>query len=353
MVSVGVGRRHDVQWQAYHCDNPLDMPTQHLLTVDIWPTLARMTADSGTIRAAIAYVTAEHLQLKKNDILVCDASDKSIRGGLTDADTLANFVEAQVKVFSIKGLHVKMGTFERYAFIGSANMSANAGTRTLEATLLTSDVQVRNMVAAHIEQLVENATRVDACFIERIRRLPVSPRTSPWPEYDGPPQVASARPSQVWWLSSSPLGSRSARALHERLPRVARGAVSELRNDASEEVRQATEEWDCDPGALELMVYPASHKIPQALQRGDTIIFCNKGPSGEFKVSPPATFLTTQTVDNHQHVVYLSDTNATTRKWATVGSKLEKLGSTIKPTSNRTLRGPELDIQDFLAGTQH
>lgn len=326
------------------------MQTSQLLTADTWPKLSQLTADCGKITAAIAYVTAEHLRLKKDDVLVCDASDKAIRAGMTDAGTLANLVRAKVKVYSIKGLHVKMGSFDQQVFIGSANMSANAGTSSLEATLLTTDFQVRSMVNAHIAQLLAIAEPVDARFVKRIKQLPVSPRAGPWPEYEGHPLETSRRAAQVWWLSSSAIGPRALKSLQERQPQVARGAASRLRNDVDEAVRQAAEDWVQDPESIELVVYRPSHRIPHALQRGDVLVFCHKKPSGEFTVASPVTFLTTEIVDGHQHVIYLSGANARTKNWATVESKLVKLGSSIRPTSDRVLRGPELSILDFLGG---
>lgn len=325
------------------------MRTQQLLTRDTWPTLDRMTSGASKISAAIAYVTAEHLKLKRNDILVCDASDESIKGGRTDAKLLARLVKTKVKVFSIKGVHVKMGVFEKYAFIGSANMSAKAGQRSLEATLLTTDTQVRSMVSAHIAQLMQLGIPVDSAFIKRIGKLPVSRRLGPEPEYDGPEQEQASRPAQAWWLSSVPLGMRALKALKDRMPLVAEEAISQLSTDADESVRDVAAEWARDPDTIELVVYPGKHRIPRALQRGDSIIFCHRKEQGNCRVAAPVTFLATVVVGDRQHVIYLPSPRTVTRKWSTVEPRLKKLGSSIKPTSERVLRGMEENICDYLA----
>jgi hypothetical protein len=326
------------------------MRTQQLLSRDTWPTLTLMTTEAGEISAAIAYVTANLLKLKRDDILVCDASDESIKGGRTDAKLLARLVKAKVKVLSIKGVHVKMGVFDKYAFIGSANMSARAGERSLEATLLTTDTQVRSMVSAHIAQLVRMAVLVDTAFIERIVNLPVSRRRGPEPEYDGPKQEDPGRPVQAWWLSSAPLGSRGLRALENRMPIVTEQAISQLGTDSDDSVRRAATQWARDPDAIKLVVYPAKNRIPRALQRGDSIIFCHRHEPGNYMVAAPVTFLATVIAGDHQHVIYLPSPKTVTKKWSTVEPRLRKLGSSTKPTSNRVLRGLEEHICDYLAG---
>src|SRR5260221_14300136 len=101
-----------------------------LLSDDLWRKLSAQSAGHQRIRAAIAYVTAQHLDFRKGDLLICDASDDAIKGGLTSASLLRSFVGKGAEVYSYDGLHSKVAVIDEQALIGSANLSENAGINT-------------------------------------------------------------------------------------------------------------------------------------------------------------------------------------------------------------------------------
>lgn len=144
-----------------------------LLTENLWETLTDRYARHDRLRAAIAYVTTAHIPFVKGDLLVCDASDTAIRHGSTAVTVLDGFVQSGAEVYSYEGLHAKVALIDGSVLVGSANMSANAGIGTLEASILTSDREVVQMVTAFIEELVSNSVRVSAEFIERAKALEV------------------------------------------------------------------------------------------------------------------------------------------------------------------------------------
>jgi phosphatidylserine/phosphatidylglycerophosphate/cardiolipin synthase-like enzyme len=68
-------------------------------------------------------VTAPHLRFREGDLLICDASDVAITGGLTSVSLLRSFVNQGAQVYSYDGLHSKVAVIDDLALIGSANLS--------------------------------------------------------------------------------------------------------------------------------------------------------------------------------------------------------------------------------------
>ena len=92
----------------------------------------------GPIVAAISYVgvkASEVLPLRKGDFLICDASERAIKQGVTSAKALASYLRIGVKVFSHEGLHSKVVATESFAWVGSANASRNSRDNLTEASV--------------------------------------------------------------------------------------------------------------------------------------------------------------------------------------------------------------------------
>jgi hypothetical protein len=325
------------------------MESVQLLTSNTWPKLAELSKKSGPIKAAIAYVTAAHIRFQEGDLLVCDASDKAIRGGMTSAAVLAEFVRDGAQVYSIPGMHVKMGTFGRYTFIGSANMSATAGTRTLEASLLTTDVQVRSSVLGNLEELLKDPTlsRVDDAFVKRIAKLPVA-SGSAWPERTSdvipePPPTPS-----TWWVSTKPLSSRAERELIVQRPELAKTAAKILRSAVGLSLRGREDASVANFHAVEHIVFATSARLLKHLRCGDILIVCHTGAGGRATVSAPATFLATEVRNGRAYVLYLSRPDAGTVAWSKARAQLQKIGSSITADSVRRLTKRDSPILGYL-----
>ncbi len=144
-----------------------------LLSDDLWEALSAHSAGHRRLRAAIAFVTARHLDFRDGDVLVCDASDQAIKGGLTAAPVLRAFVNQQAEVYSYQGLHAKVAVIDDKTLIGSANLSENACVTTCEAALLTDDSQIVGLVQGFIEKVKHEADEVNEAFLKRIESLPV------------------------------------------------------------------------------------------------------------------------------------------------------------------------------------
>ena len=87
----------------------------------IRPEVARKRR--GPIIAAVAYVGVkahEVMPLRKGDFLICDASTRAIKQGVTSAKALKAFSAAGVQIYSHEGLHAKViatDPFNDIAFI--------------------------------------------------------------------------------------------------------------------------------------------------------------------------------------------------------------------------------------------
>lgn len=180
-----------------------------LLSDDLWRKLSARATGHQRIRAAIAYVTAPHLDFRQGDVLVCDASDNAISGGLTSASLLRSFVRKGTEVWSYDGLHSKVAVIDDHALIGSANLSANAGVNTCEASLLTGDLQVVGLIQGFIEKVKIESESVNESFLRRIEALPVVrhgaiPRKSR--------KKIDVGQSRVWLISTRNMSDRLAKA---------------------------------------------------------------------------------------------------------------------------------------------
>src|SRR4051794_4313038 len=98
-----------------------------LLSDNLWHKLSAQSAEHQRIRAAIAYVTAPYLDFRQGDLLVCDASDDAIKGGMTSASQLRSFVGNGAKVFSYSGLHSKVAVIDEQALRGRLEIGLRAG----------------------------------------------------------------------------------------------------------------------------------------------------------------------------------------------------------------------------------
>jgi hypothetical protein len=180
-----------------------------LLSDDLWRELSAQSAGHQRIRAAIGYVTAPYLEFRQGDLLICDASDDAIKGGLTSASLLRSFVSQGAEVCSYNGLHSKVAVIDDQALIGSANLSENAGVNTCEASLLTDDLQVVGLIQGFIEKVKGESEPVNEGFLRRIECLPVVrnggiPRTSK--------KKIDVGQSKVWLIATRDLSDRLAKA---------------------------------------------------------------------------------------------------------------------------------------------
>ena len=112
------------------------------LTQNIWQTITRSVKKRKPNYVAVAFFGtdgANLLPLKNGDILVVDASEKTVMNGGTDPKALHILLDKGVRVFSKERLHAKVFVLGDTLFVGSANVSSNSKYSLHEAVLRTDD----------------------------------------------------------------------------------------------------------------------------------------------------------------------------------------------------------------------
>ena len=114
-----------------------------LITENIWRDLTAAVKKSRTKSfVAVAYFAkgaANMLPVKKGSILVVDASEKTVKCGLTKPAELINLYKKGVRIFSYENLHAKLFIVNNALFIGSTNVSGNSSDRLKEVLLKSTD----------------------------------------------------------------------------------------------------------------------------------------------------------------------------------------------------------------------
>jgi hypothetical protein len=149
---------------------------------------------NGRVIAAVSYVgkdAATVLPLHENDLLVCDASDLTVRAGSTRPEGLRALHARGVEIHSIQGLHAKVVVLPRSTFVGSMNASARSSKELYEAVIESTDPVVRRQLRSWVEAFkTRPLTRAE---IERLAKIaPVNDRKG-WP----PPAHAAELPKPL------------------------------------------------------------------------------------------------------------------------------------------------------------
>ena len=131
-----------------------------LITKNIWPTLTKAAKMSKTkSMVAVAYFGQQGssmLPLKKDSILLIDASEKAVKSGQTCPDELLKLYYKGVQIYSLENLHAKLFIIGKELFIGSTNVSGNSSKLLQEAIVKTNDKQAIEDAKAFIESNTGN-----------------------------------------------------------------------------------------------------------------------------------------------------------------------------------------------------
>ena len=147
-----------------------------ILTGNIWKQVGPRSKAAKRRLVAVAYVsTDEHLKFKRDDVLICDASDRAIRTRETSARVLQSLFRKGVEVRSRPDLHAKVAVFGPHALVGSCNLSATSAEDLTELALLTDRKQVVAQATAFIHGLREASEEIDDDFLRRILKIKLLP----------------------------------------------------------------------------------------------------------------------------------------------------------------------------------
>jgi hypothetical protein len=178
-----------------------------IITGDIWKQV-RLYAKAAKRRlVAVAYVSTDgHIGFRRNDVLVCDASDKAIKSRETSAQLLQSLHRKGVELRSRPDLHAKAAVFGQHALVGSCNLSASSAEDLTELALLSDRKQVVAQTTAFIHALRETSEEIGVDFLRRILKIKVLPARRRGPKRKG---QAIRLGNKVWLISVHQLAEDS------------------------------------------------------------------------------------------------------------------------------------------------
>jgi hypothetical protein len=170
-----------------------------ILTGNIWKQFSPQAKAAKRRLVAVAYVSTDrHLAFKRNDVLICDASDRAIGSGETSARLLQKLARKGVEVRSRPDLHAKVAVLGSCALIGSCNLSAASAEDLTELALLTDRKQVVAQATAFFHTLRELSEEIDGDFLRRILKIRVRRARRHGPRRKGLPTQFGKK---VWLVS--------------------------------------------------------------------------------------------------------------------------------------------------------
>jgi len=146
---------------------------QRVLSTGLWKTLPFHARRARRRQAAIAYVTRDLVDFRKDDVLVVDASPRAISNGDTDAPLLRMLCRKGVRLYHCDRLHAKVLLLDDTVLVGSANMSQSSSNDLVEAGVLTDHASTVAAAASLIEQLVQQSTPLTEHPIAKLCRIKV------------------------------------------------------------------------------------------------------------------------------------------------------------------------------------
>lgn len=144
-----------------------------LKRADIWKHAKKYSTRAKVRKAAIAYVTQDHVGFRRDDVLVVDASDSAIKSNQTSAELLGELFRKGVLLYNWPGLHAKTLLLDNYCIVGSANMSGGA---LEELAVFTNNQTLISGVAAFIAGFERPKNEIDESEIKRLLKIPVIKR---------------------------------------------------------------------------------------------------------------------------------------------------------------------------------
>lgn len=225
-----------------------------LISTELWPRLKALAKHAKRKHAAIAYVTDDtKIRFGKNDVLVTDASDEAIKSGQTSAEVLRAAFERKAEIYSVAGLHAKVYVFDKYAVIGSANLSLHSE-QLVEAALLTDQPSAVSSARLFIAQLKFGAELVDESFIQRIGEIEVGPRIFN-SKVKAKSKRAKDRVSRSWLVGLKPVDQKP-----------------EEQSDVEEGIAQAEKQVSHQDSSVSWIRFRGDSKFRREAQAGDVVV---------------------------------------------------------------------------------
>ena len=207
-------------------------------------------------KAIVGYVgndAPSMMPLRDGDVLVCDASELSIRQGLTSAKALAVYARRRVVIFSVEGLHAKAIVMSRSAWVGSANASKHSRDELVEASVRVTGHHVQQL-RSWADTLIAKENKLGQADIDKLLGIPVR-RTTRGPSQRRVPTELPIRLARMYFVETEPDLTRKGESIYKRgLPdakHVAReqglpSSLTFIRFIASRSVKMREGDWVVD-----------------------------------------------------------------------------------------------------------
>lgn len=302
---------------------------EQFITGDIWTEANKYLTGMQKITACIAYVTSDNLKLKKGDILVCDASNYSIKNGNTSADILEIYFKKGIKLYSNQDLHSKLLLTDQFLVIGSSNLSNNSATNLIESAILTDNDILISQSKAFCYNLIQESKELSSKHIEDLKQIEVIKKTFK------PTSKSKIRNSvfgkNCWIMPANDLSDKVYETVKERVEK-SKKRIAEKENLEEEDI-----------GYLRCR---GVSKFTTTVKIGDQIIlnWANKGKSRR-NVFPPATILRIDKVDKLSHIYYDDSNSEKLVSWTKFKTFTKDLELELKTDKPRTKILSDIDFK--------
>lgn len=261
---------------------------EQFLTGDIWKKVNKLFTKQQKKFACIAYVTLDSLELKKGDILICDASDFTIKFGNTSAKTLEIYFQRGVKIYSNQQLHSKFLFTDSFLVIGSANLSKNSAEILTESSIVTDNDILLSQANAFYHNLIKESIPLTREKIDLLLNIKVVKR--PFKTTVKSKIRQKEFGNNYWYISVFPLKDRTFNKIKETVE-MTTNSISKQENINEEDI-----------GFLR---WPTKTEFSILAKEGDQLILIDNNESKTRKyIFPPSTILRKQAVNDFTYFYY-------------------------------------------------
>jgi hypothetical protein len=151
------------------------LTTRNLLNHnDLWSNIRKYANKAKRRQVAVAYVghgAASILPLRRNDVLILDLSETTVRNGQVDPSEVGKFIDRGVRVYRCPGLHAKIYLFDNVVIVGSANLSKHSRDYLVEAAIVSSNKNLLEEAEDFLMSLKKESYEVSKQFVEKLKKF--------------------------------------------------------------------------------------------------------------------------------------------------------------------------------------
>lgn len=304
---------------------------EELITGNIWAQVNGFLKDTHQKIACVAYVTAENVSLSQDDVLICDASDFSIKQGNTKAETLNGYFKKGVKIYSNRNLHSKLLLTHNFLMVGSSNLSHNSAANLVESAILSSTNILLSQAKAFCHNLIKESLLLTEEEIQRLLQIEVLKR--PQKIFSDSKTKNIRFGNSYWVLPTQDLSERIIDA-DKKTVEKSKKKIAKRKNILEDSI-----------GYIRLT---GSSKFIKTAKEGDQIVqdWRNKSKSRRL-IFPPVTILRIERLNGLTYFYYDSD-SADALSWTKFKSKIKDIDLEKGFDKIRTRQVSKKDIDKLL-----